>query len=56
MLPVPPTMLTPDELEALTLGLTHVEATDPARARAARTLLSKIATLLPQAGLPVDDA
>lgn len=48
---LPPTMLTPDELEALTLGLSHIEATDPARARAARSLLSKIATLLPQAGL-----
>ena len=48
---LPPTMLTPDELEALTLGLTHIETTDPARARAARSLLAKIATLLPQAGL-----
>lgn len=48
---LPPTMLTPDELDALTQGLRHVEATDPARARAARSLLTKIATLLPQAGL-----
>ena len=48
---LPPTMLTPDELDALTLGLRHVEASDPARARAARSLLAKVATLLPQAGL-----
>ena len=48
---LPPTMLTPDELEALTIGLRHVETTDPARARAARSLMTKIATLLPQAGL-----
>ncbi|MBK6466970.1 MAG: HTH domain-containing protein [Paracoccaceae bacterium] len=48
---LPPTMLTPDELEALTIGLRHVETTDPDRARAARSLMTKIATLLPQAGL-----
>ena len=51
---LPPTMLTPDEMEALTAGLLHVEATDPARARAARSLLTKIVTLLPQAA-PADD-
>jgi predicted DNA-binding transcriptional regulator YafY len=44
-------MLTPDEIDALAAGLRHVEATDPARARAARSLLAKVATLLPQAGL-----
>jgi predicted DNA-binding transcriptional regulator YafY len=49
---LPPTMLTPDELEALNAGLRHIEATDPSRARAARSLMTKIATLLPQAGLP----
>ncbi len=48
---LPPTMLTPDEIDALAAGLRHVEATDPARARAARSLLAKVATLLPQAGL-----
>jgi len=48
---LPPTMLTPDELDALATGLRHVEATDPPRARAARSLLAKIATLLPQAGI-----
>jgi predicted DNA-binding transcriptional regulator YafY len=48
---LPPTMLTPDEIDALAAGLRHVEATDPARARASRSLLAKVATLLPQAGL-----
>lgn len=48
---LPPTMLTEAELDALSTGLLHVEATDPARARAARSLLTKIATLLPQAGI-----
>ncbi|MDQ2066646.1 HTH domain-containing protein [Xinfangfangia sp. CPCC 101601] len=48
---LPPTMLTPDELDALTMGLRHIEAQDPTRARAARSLLAKVATLLPQAGL-----
>ncbi|MFZ1470471.1 MAG: HTH domain-containing protein [Paracoccaceae bacterium] len=52
---LPPTMLTPDELQALTLGLAHVEATEPTHARAARSLMAKIATLLPQAGITVDD-
>jgi predicted DNA-binding transcriptional regulator YafY len=51
---LPPTMLTPDELDALVTGLRHVEATDPPRARAARSLLTKITTLLPQAGLDPD--
>lgn len=48
---LPPTMFTADEIDALATGLRHVEATDPTRARAARALLYKIATLLPQAGL-----
>jgi predicted DNA-binding transcriptional regulator YafY len=52
---LPPTMLTPEELDALATGLRHVEATDPARARAARSLLYKIATLLPQAGIEGPD-
>lgn len=51
---LPPTMLTPDELEALTQGLRYIEANDPQRARAARSLLAKVATLLPQAGLGED--
>ena len=51
---LPPTMLTEAELDALTHGLRHIEATDPARARAARSLLAKVATLLPQAGLGED--
>lgn len=52
---LPPTVLTPDELEALACGLRHVEANDPGLARAARNLLYKITTLLPQAGIGPDD-
>lgn len=48
---LPPTVLTAEEVEALAAGLRHVEATDPARARGARSLRQKIATLLPQADL-----
>ncbi len=49
---LPPTALTPDEAGVLGEALRMI-ADDPAhpRARAARTLLYKIATLLPQAGL-----
>ncbi|VDC24483.1 helix-turn-helix transcriptional regulator [Pseudogemmobacter humi] len=52
---LPPTVLTPDEIDALATGLRHVEANDPARARAAKSLLYKIATLLPQAGIEAQD-
>ncbi|WP_112308919.1 helix-turn-helix transcriptional regulator [Pseudogemmobacter bohemicus] len=52
---LPPTVLTPDELEALASGLRHVEAHDPALSRAARTLLYKISTLLPQAGIDPEE-
>jgi len=48
---LPPTMLTPDELEALVEGLRHVDVEGNPRARAARSLLFKVATLLPQAGI-----
>jgi len=48
---LPPTVLTAEEVEALAAGLRYVEATDPARARGARSLRQKIATLLPQADL-----
>lgn len=48
---LPPTMLSPEELEALVEGLRRLASTDPAHARAARALLVKVATLLPQAGL-----
>lgn len=48
---LPPTMLTPDELEALVEGLRHVADESNPRARAARSLLYKVATLLPQAGI-----
>ncbi len=51
---LPPTMLTPDELEALVEGLRHVDQDGNPRARAARSLLVKIATLLPQAGIGVE--
>lgn len=51
---LPPTMLTADELEALVEGLRHVGAEGNPRARAARSLLVKIATLLPQAGIEAD--
>jgi predicted DNA-binding transcriptional regulator YafY len=49
---LPPTVLTPDEAEALAEGLRRIAADpDHPRARAARSLLAKVATLLPQAGL-----
>jgi predicted DNA-binding transcriptional regulator YafY len=51
---LPPIMLTQDELEALMEGLAHVGDNDGARARAARALRFKVATLLPQAGLQPD--
>ena len=52
---LPPTMLTPDELDALVEGLRHVGEEGNPRARAARSLLYKIATLLPQSGIGTDD-
>ena len=51
---LPPTMLTAEELEALVEGLRHVGHDETPRARAARSLLVKVATLLPQAGIVVD--
>jgi predicted DNA-binding transcriptional regulator YafY len=49
---LPPTMLTQDEHDALVEGLHMVIAADGhPRARAARSLLAKVETLLPQAGL-----
>lgn len=49
---LPPTLMTADELEALVEGLRHVAEEDAnPRARAARSLLSKVATLMPQAGI-----
>lgn len=52
---LPPTMLTHDELDALVEGLRHVaEAEANPRAKAARSLLVKVATLLPQAGISTD--
>jgi len=49
---MPPTMLTAGELEVMVLGLRqiadHGEAT---RARSARSMLDKLATLFPQAGI-----
>lgn len=48
---LPPTMLTQDELEALVEGLRHVGQEGNPRARAARSLLYKVTTLLPQTGI-----
>lgn len=49
---LPPTVLTQDEAEALAEGLRRIAAEpDHPRARAARSLLAKVATLLPQAGI-----
>ncbi len=50
---LPPIMLTPDELEALVEGLRHVGTDGNPRARAAKSLLYKVATLLPQSGIEV---
>jgi predicted DNA-binding transcriptional regulator YafY len=52
---LPPTMMTPEELDALAEGLRTL-AKDEANplARAARSLLVKVATLLPQAGIELD--
>lgn len=49
---LPPTLMSHDEMEALVEGLRHV-AEDEANplARAARNLLTKVATLMPQAGI-----
>ena len=48
---LPPTVMTPEELEALVIGLRHLSEDDAhPLTRAARTLLTKIVTLLPQAG------
>ena len=51
---LPPTMLTPDELEALVEGLRHVGQEGNPRAKAAKSLLYKVATLLPQSGIEAD--
>ncbi|MFE3839542.1 helix-turn-helix transcriptional regulator [Pseudogemmobacter sonorensis] len=52
---LPPTVLTQDEVEALATGLRHVEAEHPALSRAAKSLLYKVSTLLPQADLKAED-
>jgi predicted DNA-binding transcriptional regulator YafY len=51
---LPPTMLTPDELDALVEGLRHVGQDGNPKAKAARSLLYKVATLLPQSGIEVE--
>ena len=51
---LPPTMLTPDELEALVEGLRHVGRDGNPRAKAARSLLYKVAALLPQSGIEAE--
>lgn len=49
---LPPTMLTQAEFEATITGLRHVARhSDENRARAARTMLDKLTTLLPQANI-----
>ena len=48
---LPPTMLTPEEAQALIEGLRWVGERPDTRGRAARSLLTKIATLLPQIGI-----
>ncbi|MDR5651853.1 helix-turn-helix transcriptional regulator [Ruixingdingia sedimenti] len=49
---LPPTMLTAEELDALSEGLSRIAADDShPRARAAKSLLMKVATLLPQADI-----
>ena len=48
---LPPMVLTPEELEALLAALEAAAST--AQGRAARSLLYKITTLLPQAGPPL---
>ncbi len=51
---LPPTMLTAAELEATVAGLRReVLHGDEVHARAARSMLDKLATLLPQAGIEV---
>jgi predicted DNA-binding transcriptional regulator YafY len=53
---LPPTMLTAEELDALVEGLRAISQSDShPRARAARSLLTKVATLLPQAGIDIDE-
>lgn len=52
---LPPTLMTQDELDALVEGLTLVATAEGPRARAARNLLTKVATLMPQAGLAHED-
>lgn len=51
---LPPTMLTPEELEALVEGLRHVGQDGNPRAKAAKSLLYKVATLLPQSGIEAE--
>ncbi|QYK40218.1 MAG: HTH domain-containing protein [Paracoccaceae bacterium] len=49
---LPPLMLTQDELDALVAGLNDQAAEQGVRARGAKSLLAKIAMLLPQADVP----
>ena len=51
---LPPLMLTPEELEALVEGLRHVGQDGNPRAKAAKSLLYKVTTLLPQSGIAVE--
>lgn len=49
---LPPLILTQEELDALVAGLRHVGAEAGPQGRAARAVLAKVATVLPQAGDP----
>lgn len=51
---LPPMVMTADEAAALAEGLRHVEASGGPHARAARNLMAKITTLLPQVGAEAD--
>lgn len=54
---LPPLSLSPEEVNALTLGLAIVaEAADPALAQAAAELAEKVDSALPASGLPVAEA
>ncbi|MFN3642180.1 MAG: helix-turn-helix transcriptional regulator [Gemmobacter sp.] len=49
---LPPMILTQEELDVLVAGLRQVAREDGPAGRAARSLLAKIGTVLPQAGMP----
>lgn len=52
---LPPLVLTQEELDALAAGLRRMAAEPGAPGRAARSLLAKLATAMPQTGAPPDE-